>query len=104
MILVRVNCPDPATARAIAKAAVAGRLAACANVEPPIESVYRWKGAIESGTETPLILKTREELFEPVAALVRRHHPDETPAILAIPAAQVAEDFAAWLEAETDRD
>jgi len=101
MILIRINCPDAQTARAIAAAAVEKRLAACANIEPPIRSVYRWQGAIEEGEETPLILKTRPALFDAVAELARRMHPDETPAILALPVAGVTADFAAWLEAET---
>ncbi len=101
MILIRINCPDPETARAIAAAAVEKHLAACANIEPPIRSVYRWQGAVEEGEETPLILKTRAALFDEVAALARGMHPDETPAILAIPVERSTPDFAAWLEAET---
>ena len=101
MILIRINCPDPQTARAIAGAAVEKRLAACANIEPAIRSVYRWQGALEEGEETPLILKTRAALFDAVAELARGMHPDETPAILAIPVAEATPDFSAWLYAET---
>ena len=101
MILVRINCPDDAVAMAIARAAVDRRLAACANVEPGIRSVYRWNGRIEEGAEIVVLLKTREALFDRVAALVRELHPDEVPAILALPVPRVAPDFGAWVEAET---
>lgn len=102
MILLRINCPDDATATAIARAAVEARLAACANIEPPIRSVYRWEGRIEEGLETPLLLKTVPNYFNALEALVRAHHPDEVPAILALPITQTTDDFGAWLKAETE--
>lgn len=38
---VWVNCPDRATAEAIAADCIEKRLAACANIFPPIASLYR---------------------------------------------------------------
>ena len=101
MILIRINCPDDATATAIARAAVDARLAACANVEPPIRSVYRWEGVIEEGVEVPLLLKTQSHHFDAVAALVADHHPDDVPAILALSVDRTTEAFGGWLVAET---
>lgn len=101
MILIRINCPDDATASAIARAAVEQRLAACANIEPPIRSVYRWEGRIEEGLEVPVLLKTGEAHFEAVEALVAAHHPDDVPAILAIAVERTTEAFGTWLAEET---
>ncbi len=101
MILIRINCPDDATATAIARAAVDARLAACANIEPPIRSVYRWDGRIEEGGEVPLLLKTQGHHFDAVAALVADHHPDDVPAILALPVDRTTDAFGAWLSEET---
>jgi hypothetical protein len=36
---------------------VQGEFAACANVLPAVESIYRWKGNIENGTETLVFFK-----------------------------------------------
>jgi periplasmic divalent cation tolerance protein len=101
---VWINCPDRPTAQAIAQAAVDRRLAACANTHPEIESVYRWRGKVERAREVPLLLKTRPDLFDQVAALARSLHPDETPAIHGIEAAAVTADYLDWLHAETRGD
>lgn len=101
MILIRINCPDAATATAIARAAVDARLAACANIAPPIRSVYRWEGRIEEGVEVPLLLKTIPGHFVALERLVADHHPDDVPAILAIRVERTTEAFGAWLARET---
>jgi periplasmic divalent cation tolerance protein len=101
MILIRINCPDPATAEAIAHHAVEASLAACANITAPIRSVYRWQGRIEQAEETVVFLKSRAALFEHVEKLVCRLHPDEVPAILAIPIERTTDAFGRWAEAET---
>jgi periplasmic divalent cation tolerance protein len=98
---VWINCPDADHARRIAERLVEARLAACANIYAPIESVYRWQGAIERAREVPLLVKTRAELFDAVAAEARALHPDDTPAIHALEAAAVTADYLAWAYAET---
>ena len=50
-------------AHKIAHALVERKLAACVNVVPQIESVYRWQGKVETATEWLLIIKTRAEAF-----------------------------------------
>lgn len=101
VIDIWVNCPDRDVAGTIAEALIGARLVACANIFAPVQSVYRWKGAIERETEVPLLLKTRAELFDTVAAEVERLHPYETPGIMAVPLARVNADYEAWLVAET---
>ncbi len=76
-----VACPDAATARSIADFLLARRLIACAQLWGPVESRYRWQGALESAEEVLLVLKTRRAAFEEVAAAIRALHPYETPAI-----------------------
>jgi periplasmic divalent cation tolerance protein len=102
IISVEITCPDAASARAIAEAAVGERLAACAHLHLPIESVYHWKGRIERAQEVLLVLKTRAGLFPQLAARVRALHAYELPAILATPVPEVTDDYRAWLLAETD--
>lgn len=99
-----VNCPDAAVARAIAEECVAARLAACANILSPIDSIYRWQGKVEQEREVPLVLKARAADFAAVAALVRTEHPFEVPSIVAMPIEAVEETYAAWLEEETRRE
>lgn len=99
-IEIETTCPDAAVAEAIARVAVAARLAACAWVMAPVASVYRWGGAVEASTEVPLRLKSRADLFEAVAALIRARHPYATPAILAWPVRADAA-TAEWIAMET---
>jgi periplasmic divalent cation tolerance protein len=97
-----INCPDRATARAIGEALVERRLAACVNLYPEIESIYRWQGQVERAREVPLLVKTRPNLFAAVAEAARALHPDDTPAIHALEAAAVSPDYLAWVRAETE--
>ena len=98
---VWVNCPDHGTAERIASACLRERLAACANVLAPIDSVYWWKGKLETAREVPLVLKTRASLFEALAAQVRSCHPYEVPSIVATELPLIEPTYAAWLAQET---
>jgi periplasmic divalent cation tolerance protein len=98
---VYVTCPDRQTAARIARVCVDERLAACANIGEAIESIYRWKGQIEEAMEFPLLLKTRADLFEKLAARVKSEHPYEVPCIIATDLVAIDPAYAQWLEAET---
>jgi periplasmic divalent cation tolerance protein len=101
IVSVEINCPDLATARALAEALVGRRLAACANIGSAVESLYRWKGRVERAPEVPLTLKTAADRFPALAEAARALHPYETPSIVAHPVAAVTEDYRAWVVAET---
>lgn len=98
---VCVNCPDRAVAERIARACLAEKLAACANILSPVSSIYRWKGAVENAEEVPLLLKTRPALFEAVCAVIRPLHPYETPSIVATEILRADPAYADWLDHET---
>lgn len=78
---VLITAPDPATARKIAIEMVGAKLAACANLIAA-NSIYRWKGDIESQDETLVILKARTSDFEAIQEAVLREHPYELPCIV----------------------
>ncbi|MDZ5697371.1 divalent-cation tolerance protein CutA [Chelativorans sp. M5D2P16] len=96
-----VNCPDRETAVKIAEAVIGDKLAACANIFAPIQSLYRWQGVVEQGEEVPLLLKTRAEHFDAVCAAVRPLHPYEVPSITATAITDVDQEYADWLRKET---
>jgi periplasmic divalent cation tolerance protein len=98
---VLVTCSSRASAETIARVLVQERLCACANIGVGISSVYRWKGAIEEVDETPLLLKTRASLFDPLATRVKEMHDYETPCIIATELVAVDPAYAKWLEDET---
>lgn len=98
---VLVTCPSRASAETIARVVVQERLAACANIGAGINSIYRWKGAIEESDEIPLFLKTRADLFERLAARVKEMHDYDIPCIIATELTAVDPSYAKWLEGET---
>src|SRR5437870_12325317 len=76
---------DAATARRISNELVSANLAACANILPPIESIYRWKGKIEQGSETLVLFKLSEDRQSPFQQKLRALHPYEVPEIIFLP-------------------
>jgi periplasmic divalent cation tolerance protein len=100
-IEIEMTCPDAGTARAIARAAVEARLAACGWVIPGVEAVYRWQGAVDHAPEVLLRLKSRADLFDPLCALIRARHPYDLPAIVALPVVALGPGVADWWRAET---
>jgi periplasmic divalent cation tolerance protein len=103
LLLVISNAPDPDTARRIAETLVHEGLAACVNLTGPIESVYRWQGAIERATETGLLIKTSASRFAEMAARLQALHPYEVPEIVALRPPMVLPAYAAWVIGETRR-
>ena len=66
-------------AQKIARGLVERKLAACVNIVGPIESVYRWKGAVNTSKEFLLVIKTTAEACERVGYLIRMLHSYELP-------------------------
>jgi periplasmic divalent cation tolerance protein len=96
-VVVLVTCSDADEAERIASCLVEERLAACANVAGPIQSVFRWKGALEKATEYLLLIKTHRELFEKIAARVEELHSYEVPEIVALPIVAGSRPYLDWI-------
>ncbi|WP_434113720.1 divalent-cation tolerance protein CutA [Methylocaldum sp. GT1TLB] len=82
--LVLCTCPDANTAETLARAAVAERLVACANIVPGLTSVYPWEGKIETAQEHLLLMKTETASLEALEVFVREKHPYELPEFIAV--------------------
>jgi periplasmic divalent cation tolerance protein len=85
-------------AQKIAHALVERRLAACVNIVPQIESVYRWQGKVESATEWLLIIKTRAGVFERVRDAIRELHSYELPECVMVEIGGGSEKYLSWIE------
>jgi len=101
-IIVMVTCGSAKEARKIAQALVKERLAACVNIlQAPVESIYRWKGNVESAKEYLLVVKTSSRRFAALQAEVRRLHSYEVPEIIALPIAKGLPAYLAWISEST---
>ncbi len=97
-IVVFVTAGSRREGRKIAKRLVGSRLAACVNLTAPIESIYGWKGKVETSAEVLLIIKTRRELFSRIEAEVRKLHAYTTPEIICLPIIEGSADYLKWLD------
>jgi periplasmic divalent cation tolerance protein len=100
-LLVLTNCPDEEVANTIALAIVEARLAACVNILPRAQSIYRWHGTVESATEIPLLIKSTAACYPALQGTIRALHPYEIPEIIALPIRHGLPAYLNWLEAET---
>lgn len=100
-LLVLTNLPDRPSAEALASELVAARLAACVNVLAPCQSTYRWRGALETTSEVPLLIKTCSERYAALEAAIRKRHPYELPEIIALPVTAGLPAYLAWVATET---
>lgn len=81
----------------IARRLVEDKLAACVQVAGGVESIYSWKGKVECSREFLCLIKTREDLFTRVTAVIKKLHSYEVPEIIAIPIIDGDRDYLAWL-------
>jgi periplasmic divalent cation tolerance protein len=96
-IVVFMTAPNADEARRIAKELVERQLAACVQILPEIESVYRWNGEVQRDTEILILAKTTAAQFDDLERAVREMHSYDTPEIVAVPMAHVSEPYRAWL-------
>ena len=81
----------------IAGALVEQRLAACVNVLPAVQSVYRWQGAIEISDEVLIIVKTTQERFPALRDRISELHSYQTPEIVALSVTDGSEKYLSWV-------
>ena len=100
-LLVLTQMPDQASAQALARALVEERLAACVSVGAPVDSLYHWRGEIETAREVTVTIKTRSCHWAAVEAAIVARHPYELPEILAVPIQHGLDRYLDWIRTET---
>jgi len=97
-IVVLITTSSEEEARKIAELLVNGKKAACVNIVPVVNSVFRWEDKLDSVQESLLLVKTRASLFPEILKLVKRTHSYEVPEILALPIIAGSTDYLDWLD------
>jgi periplasmic divalent cation tolerance protein len=96
--LVLVTCPTLSEARKISRSLLQKHLAACVNIQiSPVESIYRWKGKIETAREHLLLIKTTNRRLKSLEREVVRLHSYETPEFLVLPISSGSKSYLRWL-------
>ena len=97
-IVVFMTAANGEEATRLADMLVGAHLAACVQILPEMESVYRWQGKIERQAEVLLLAKTTKDKFDDLEREVRALHSYETPEIIAVPVAFGSAPYLEWLE------
>jgi periplasmic divalent cation tolerance protein len=97
ILLALSTFPDAETARRISMQLVTERFAACANMLPSVESIYRWKEQIESGSETLVLFKLNEDRQSAFQDKLRSLHPYDVPEIIFVPVAGGLPEYLQWV-------
>jgi periplasmic divalent cation tolerance protein len=98
-IVVLMTAPNRQEAVRIAEMLVSARLAACVQILPQIQSVYRWQGEVERASEVLLLAKTTTGRFDELDRAVKEIHSYETPEIVALPVTSISGPYRKWLQA-----
>ena len=96
-IVVFMTAANGEEATRLAEMLVGAHLAACVQILPEMESVYRWQGKIERQSEVLLIAKTTRGKFDDLEREVRALHSYDTPEIVAVPIVTGSEPYLEWL-------
>jgi periplasmic divalent cation tolerance protein len=100
-LVVFVTTPSREQAIAIAEHIVNDRLAACVNIVPAIDSIYRWEGKIARDAESLMIIKTTADSYEALEKRVIELHSYDTPEVIALMIDRGAEKYLNWLRIES---
>jgi len=95
--VVVTTCGSLEEARHIARAVIERRLAACVNIVPQVESIYRWKGEIETSNESLLMIKTTAGVFERLRAALTELHSYEVPECVELTVTDGSEAYLDWI-------
>jgi periplasmic divalent cation tolerance protein len=102
-LVVFITTSSYEEARKVADALVSQRKAACVNIVPSVNSMFRWKGKIEDTEESLLVVKTRAKLFTEVVNIVKGIHSYKVPEIIALPIVEGNPHYLKWIDEETEQ-
>lgn len=97
-VVVLITAPSKDVARKISDVLLEKKLAACANIAAPINSLYTWQGKVNDDEEVIMFVKTRADLFESeFVDAVKSVHPYDVPEIIALPIVMGSKSYLDWI-------
>jgi len=101
VIWVYMTCKDGDEAKRIGSALIEQRLVACVNIWEGMQSMYWWKGNVETDNEVVMIAKTQRIHLTAVQHEVERLHSYEVPCIIALPVEAGNLPYISWIKEST---
>ena len=98
ILVILTTWPDGDKARVAARALVEEHLAACANIVPAVESIYRWEGNIETASEVLMLVKSTIGRYVELETRIKALHPYEVPEIVALPVSDGLIAYLRWVQ------
>jgi len=102
-LIVYMTCSSKEEAHDIGTVLVERRLAACVNIIESMQSMFWWKGKVETAEEAVLLAKTRDGLLAELTEAVKAVHSYEVPCVIALPITGGNPDFLSWIREETSK-
>jgi periplasmic divalent cation tolerance protein len=100
-VIVLTTLPADFECRTFGRTLVDERLAACVNLLPAMESVYRWEGQVEHDTERQVIIKTSRQRVIALWDRIRELHPYETPEFVVLTIQDGSDAYLRWIGEST---
>jgi periplasmic divalent cation tolerance protein len=97
IVICLVSAPSQEVGAQLAKSIVDKRLAACVNIIPALQSVYRWKGEVTLDEEVLLLIKTTPEQVKALESAVVAEHPYEVPEFVVLGSQSVSALYSKWV-------
>jgi periplasmic divalent cation tolerance protein len=96
-LIVFVTTASEEEAASIADTLVTERFAACVNIVPTVESIYRWEGKVTRDREALMIIKTTDERYADLERRVKELHSYSTPEVIALEIKHGSPSYLDWL-------
>jgi periplasmic divalent cation tolerance protein len=97
IVLALSTFPDAETARKISSQLVTEKFAACANILPAIESIYRWQEKVENGNESLVFFKVSEDRQSAFQEKLTSLHPYDVPEVIFVPVTNGLPEYLRWV-------
>ncbi len=101
LALVMTTVDSSQEAESLAKSLVEQSLAACVQIDGPIESYYRWAGKIEHASEYRLMIKTTQAAWHTVRDKLAKLHSYDEPEIVMLPIGDASHGYHGWVVEQT---
>ena len=97
-VVILVTVGKLVEAKRIARQLVDSKLAACVNILPPVQSIYRWQGKVAVDKEFLMFIKSTRELFSELRDAIFKLHTYTMPEIICLPIVDGSPEYLQWMD------